>query len=70
MVMIRSDEIRKMTPEEMEKKMQELRLDLSKKKAQIIVGGAPENAGQIKEIKRTVARIKTIKKENEKSPKK
>ncbi len=63
MAILRTKEIRKMTDQELDKKMEELRLDLSKKKAQIIIGGAPENAGKIKEIGRTIARIMTIKKE-------
>mgnify|MGYP006308091245 CR=1 FL=1 len=60
MVIIRSSEIRKMSDKEIDKKLEELRLDLSKKKAQILVGGAPVNAGKIKEIRKTIARIKTI----------
>jgi len=52
-----------MTDEEVEGKLNELRLELAKKKAQVIVGGAPENAGKIREIKKTIARILTIKKE-------
>ena len=66
MVIIRSSEIRKMSDKEIDKKLEELRLDLSKKKAQILVGGAPENAGKIKEIRKTVARIKTIRNEAKK----
>ena len=62
MVILRSKEIRKMTDEEVEGKLNELRLELAKKKAQVIVGGAPENAGKIREIKKTIARILTIKK--------
>jgi len=63
MTIIRTKEMRKMTEEELDKKMKELKLDLSKKKAQIIIGGVPENAGKIKEIKKTIARILTIKNE-------
>jgi len=63
MSILKSREIRKMTEEEISKKMDELRLDLAKKKAQIFIGGAPENAGRIKEVKRTIARILTIRNE-------
>lgn len=63
MAILRPKEIRKMNDDEIDKKSEELKLELSKKKAQIIVGGAPENAGRIREIKRTLARILTIKKE-------
>ncbi len=63
MTILRSKEVRKMTDKEIDKKVEELNLELSKKKAQIIVGGAPENTGRIREIKKTIARILTIKKE-------
>ena len=52
-----------MTEEEINKKLNELRLELAKKRAQVIIGGAPENAGKIREIRKTIARILTIKKE-------
>ncbi|HDD71643.1 MAG TPA: 50S ribosomal protein L29 [Candidatus Aenigmarchaeota archaeon] len=63
MAILRSKEIRKMTEEEINKKLNELRLELAKKRAQVIIGGAPENAGKIREIRKTIARILTIKKE-------
>ena len=63
MAILRSKEIRKMTDDEIDKRTEELKLELSKKKAQIIIGGAPENAGRIREVKRTLARILTIKNE-------
>lgn len=67
MSILKSKEIRKMSEEELEKKADEMKLELSKKKAQILVGGAPENAGKIKEVKRTLARILTIKNEKKAS---
>ena len=66
MVILKPSEIRKMTPEEMNKKLNELKLELSKNKAQVIVGGSPENPGRIREIRKTIARIKTIMRELEK----
>ena len=62
MAILRSKEIAKMTEEEINKKLNEFRLDLAKSKAQVIIGGAPENSGKIREIKRTIARLLTTKK--------
>ncbi|MCD6367932.1 MAG: 50S ribosomal protein L29 [Candidatus Aenigmarchaeota archaeon] len=63
MVILKSSEIRKMSVEELDKKLNELKLELAKSKAQVIIGGSPENPGKIREIRRTIARIKTIKRE-------
>ncbi len=63
MSILKSKEIRKMSDDELDKKAEEMKLERSKKRAQIIVGGAPENAGRIREVKRTLARILTIKNE-------
>ena len=49
----------------MEEKMSALHTDLGKMKSQVRSGGAPENAGKVREIRRTIARILTIKAEKE-----
>ena len=43
-------------------KLRELSKELIKINAQIAMGTVPENPGKIKEIKRTIARIKTMQK--------
>jgi len=63
MSILKPREIRKMSPGEINKRLKELKLELAKNKAQIIIGGSPENTGKIREIRRTIARIKTIQKE-------
>jgi len=60
---LRSEEIRDLSDEDMEEKIKELRDELLREKSMIASGGAPENPGRIREIKRTIARILTIKKE-------
>lgn len=60
---MKAREIRKLKDEELEKKLSELRLELAKEKAQVKMGGMVKNPGRIKEIKRSIARILTIKKE-------
>jgi len=63
MVILRLDEIRKMTPEEREEQIAKLSSDLIRERAMASAGGAPENPGRIREIRRTIARIKTIQRE-------
>lgn len=60
MAILRADEIRKMNPTERQEELDKLKLELIRERAIASAGGAPENPGRIKEIRRTVARIKTI----------
>lgn len=63
MAILRAKEIRKMKDEELEKKLADLRKELMRIKTQIAQGTAPENPGRAREIRRTIARILTIKRE-------
>lgn len=63
MTVLHPDEIRDMTPAEREAELEELRTELLNAKAVQAAGGAPDNPGRIKEIRRAVARIKTIQRE-------
>lgn len=65
MAILRADEIRDMDEAEREERLQDLNLELAKERGQIAVGGFPENPGRIKELRRTIARIKTIMREQE-----
>ncbi len=65
MVILRPDEIREMSDSEIEEKVNDIKLELSKEEGQVAIGGFPENPGRIKELKRTLARIKTIQSEQE-----
>ena len=51
-----------MNEKALEDKLNELRNELISINAQVAMGTLPENPGKIKEIKRTVAKILTIKK--------
>lgn len=66
MAVLRKKDIREMGKEQMDKKMSELVLELSKERGKIDVGGVPDNPGKIREIKKTIARMLTIKKEMQK----
>ena len=63
MAILRKKDIRKMDDKEMEKQIKELNLELSKEKANIHIGASVTSPGKIKEIRKTLARIKTIKNE-------
>jgi large subunit ribosomal protein L29 len=59
------EEIREMNQEEREEKLQELRTELTKIKTMIKAGGAIENPGRSKVLKKTIARILTVANEGE-----
>ena len=60
MAILYPEEIRDMTAAEREAELEELETELLITKAVQAAGGAPENPGRVGELKRTIARIKTI----------
>lgn len=58
-------EIRKLKGEELQKKKSELKTELIKLKGQSATGTPPKSPGQIKQIKRTLAKMKTLQREKE-----
>ena len=65
MAILRVKEIRKMKPGERVEKLNELYAELRKLRAKVAAGGAVENPGRIRELKRAIARILTIQREEE-----
>ena len=63
MAILRNEEIRDMSGEEMDDKIFELRSELLRERSKIASGGVADNPGRIKEVRKTIARILTIKKE-------
>lgn len=63
MAILHVKDIRKMKNEELDKKIADLKKELMRIKTQISQGTAPEKPGRVKQIKRTIAKIITIKKE-------
>lgn len=61
---MKADEIRKLTKEQRKEKLEELKLELSKLLMQARVGTL-ENPKKIKVIRKTIARILTIEREEE-----
>jgi len=63
MAILKKKKIRELNRKELKNKSEELMKELMKAKAQSASKVNPENPGRIKEIKKTIARINTIKKE-------
>jgi large subunit ribosomal protein L29 len=63
MAILRTSEIRTMTIEERADELENLNNELVRERALTSAGGAPDNPGRIGEIRRTIARIKTIQRE-------
>ena len=60
MAILRTSDIRKMSADERADEIKKLNDELIRERAVTSAGGAPENPGRIGEIRRTIARIKTI----------
>lgn len=56
-------EIRKMKPDDLDKKISELRLEVAKELGSVKMGRAVKNPGKIKELRKSIAQILTVKKE-------
>ena len=58
------NDIKKMPKDELEKKIVDLKTEMMKLNAQIAIGTTPKNTKQVREIKRTIAKIETMKRQN------
>ncbi len=54
------NDVKKLPKDELEKKFQELKTELMKLNAQISVGTTPKNTKQVRDIKRTIAKMETL----------
>ena len=63
MAILRVKDVRKLSEKDFDKKLNELEIELAKERANISIGATVTSPGRIKEIKRTIARIKTIRRE-------
>ena len=63
MAILKMREIRNMSPQERERRLNELRTELMRLRTMVKAGGAVENPARIRELRRTIARILTV--ENE-----
>ncbi|QLH75349.1 MAG: 50S ribosomal protein L29 [Methanomassiliicoccales archaeon] len=63
MALMRTAEIRQMSPEDRAKKLRELKDELMHERGAAAMGGAPASPGKIRAIRTNIARILTIQKE-------
>jgi large subunit ribosomal protein L29 len=63
MTILHTSEIRDMTPAEREAELEDLETELLNAESVKAAGGMPDSPGRIKELRRTIARIKTIQNE-------
>ncbi len=66
MAILRKREIGQMLPEEREKKVSELRAELTTIRTQVKSGGTVDNPARVRELRRAIARLLTA--QNLKSP--
>ena len=66
MAIVKPKDVRNMKAEEIQSKLYEIKLELFKEMGNVKMGRPVKNNGRIKELKRTVARILTIKQEMKK----
>ena len=69
MAVLRTKDVKKLGEKDMDKKLNELRLELTKERANIAIGASATSPGRIREIRRAIARILTVKNERQKRPK-
>ena len=64
--MKRIAELRKLSNEDLDKRLKEARLELMKERGAVASGRAVKNTARIRNLRKTISRILTIKKEREK----
>jgi len=60
---VKIQEIRKMKPKDLDKRLSELHLELGKELASVKMGRAVKNPGKIKQMRKSIAQLLTVKKE-------
>ncbi len=59
MAIFRAQEVRQLSDVELQEQMEKLRMELIQHNGKVSAGGSTENPGRIRELRRTIARIKT-----------
>lgn len=59
MAIIKKKQIKEMSHDDLVNRLSEMKLELSKDRGQIAIGGSPSNPGRVKEVKKTIAKILT-----------
>ena len=63
MAIIRIKDVRKLDEKDRQKRINELRLEFAKEKANIAIGANVTSPGRLKEIRKTIARVLTVQNE-------
>lgn len=63
MTIVHPDEVRDMTPMEREDEIEQLETELLNVRGLQAAGGAPDSPGHIRELRKAIARIETIRRE-------
>jgi large subunit ribosomal protein L29 len=66
MAIFKITEIRNMNDGEIAEELTKLEMDLIRERGIVTAGGAPEKPGRIRDVRRTIARIKTVQRERKK----
>jgi large subunit ribosomal protein L29 len=64
MAIFRMEELRNMSDEEISEELRKLVSELVRERGLVTAGGAPEKPGRIRDLRRTIARIKTVQRES------
>ena len=59
MAIVKRKGLRELSDEDLRKRLKELKLEQVKDRAQISIGAAPQNPGRVREVRKTIARLKT-----------
>ncbi len=65
MAILKKKDMRKLDDKELDKKLSEMCLELAKQRASIKIGATVTSPGRIREVRKTIARGLTIKKQRE-----
>lgn len=63
MRIMKYSDIKKLQKEEFDKKIYDLKIELMKLNAQVAIGTTPKSTKQIREIKKNLARVETLRQE-------
>ncbi|MFH0711430.1 MAG: 50S ribosomal protein L29 [Candidatus Aenigmatarchaeota archaeon] len=63
MAILRVKQIREMKPEDIPKKIYDIKLEIVKELGNVKMGRPVKNSGKIREMRRTIARLETLKKQ-------
>ncbi|MBU3905323.1 MAG: 50S ribosomal protein L29 [Nanoarchaeota archaeon] len=61
MSILKKRQLKELNNDDLVKRLQELKLELAKERAQIAIGGSPSNTGRVGQTRRTIAKLITEK---------